>query len=47
LATSPSIPSPQGPGNEGGEVTRLLRAWQQGDREAAERLMPLVLGELH
>lgn len=30
-----------------GEVTRLLLAWRQGDREALERLIPLVYGELH
>lgn len=29
-----------------GEVTALLRAWQEGDRGAADRLVPLVLGEL-
>ncbi|MCB1058127.1 MAG: sigma-70 family RNA polymerase sigma factor [Acidobacteria bacterium] len=29
-----------------GEVTRLLRAWQGGDADAAERLLPLVVGEL-
>jgi RNA polymerase sigma-70 factor (ECF subfamily) len=30
-----------------GEVTRLLLAWRQGDRDALERLIPLVYGELH
>lgn len=30
-----------------GEITRLLLAWRQGDREALERLIPLVYGELH
>ncbi|MGH9317492.1 MAG: sigma-70 family RNA polymerase sigma factor [Thermoanaerobaculia bacterium] len=30
-----------------GDVTGLLRAWKQGDREALERLIPLVYGELH
>ncbi len=28
-------------------VTRLLERWSQGEREAAERLMPLVYDELH
>jgi RNA polymerase sigma factor (TIGR02999 family) len=28
------------------DVTRLLRLWQQGDREASEELLPLVYGEL-
>jgi RNA polymerase sigma factor (TIGR02999 family) len=30
-----------------GEVTRLLIAWRAGDREALERLIPLVYRELH
>jgi RNA polymerase sigma-70 factor (ECF subfamily) len=30
-----------------GEVTRLLRAWQNGDAGALDRLIPLVYGELH
>ena len=30
-----------------GEVTRLLQAWKQGDREALESLIPLVYGNLH
>ena len=30
-----------------GEVTRLLRAWQGGDRVALDRLIPMVYGELH
>jgi len=30
-----------------GEVTRLLFAWRAGDREALDRLIPLVYGELH
>ncbi|HEY1434987.1 MAG TPA: sigma-70 family RNA polymerase sigma factor [Thermoanaerobaculia bacterium] len=29
-----------------GEVTRLLLAWNGGDREAVQRLMPLVYAEL-
>lgn len=28
------------------EVTRLLRAWSRGDQAAAERLIPIVYGEL-
>ena len=28
-------------------VTRLLRAWSDGDEEAFEQLVPLVYGELH
>jgi RNA polymerase sigma factor (TIGR02999 family) len=34
------------PSPEQGEVTRLLIAWNAGDRGAVERLMPLVYGEL-
>ena len=30
-----------------GDVTGLLQAWQKGDRDALEALMPLVYGELH
>lgn len=29
------------------EITRLLVAWQRGDRPALEKLMPLVYDELH
>jgi RNA polymerase sigma factor (TIGR02999 family) len=29
------------------ELTRLLRGWQAGDKEAANRLMELVYSELH
>jgi RNA polymerase sigma-70 factor, ECF subfamily len=29
------------------EITRLLRAWEGGDRGALERQTPLVYGELH
>jgi RNA polymerase sigma factor (TIGR02999 family) len=29
------------------DITRLLRDWQRGDREALDRLMPLVYDELH
>lgn len=28
------------------ELTQLLRGWQQGDRDAVERLMPLIYREL-
>ena len=41
----------QGPGAAApappGEVTRLLLAWRQGDREALDRLIPIVYDELH
>jgi RNA polymerase sigma-70 factor (ECF subfamily) len=30
----------------GAEITRLLHEWQQGDREALDRLIPLVYQEL-
>ena len=33
-------PDPQG------EITHLLAAWQQGDREAGEALMPLIVDDL-
>lgn len=29
------------------EITQLLRAWNQGDPDAVERLVPLVYDELH
>jgi len=29
------------------DITRLLQDWQRGDREALDRLMPLVYDELH
>ena len=29
------------------EVTRLLHAWRRGDAAAADRLAPLIYGELH
>lgn len=38
-------PSMETPG-EGGEVTRLLLQWKEGDREALERLTPLLYDEL-
>jgi len=28
------------------DVTQLLRAWSRGDRDALDRLMPQVYGEL-
>jgi RNA polymerase sigma factor (TIGR02999 family) len=34
-------------GSEGGDVTRLLVAWKEGDEAALNRLMPLVYAELH
>jgi RNA polymerase sigma factor (TIGR02999 family) len=30
-----------------GEVTRLLLAWREGDRDALDRLIPIVYAELH
>jgi RNA polymerase sigma factor (TIGR02999 family) len=33
--------------SETSDVTRLLRAWSGGDKEALDRLTPLVHGELH
>src|ERR1700751_4910214 len=39
-----TLEGPEAP--EKGEVTRLLIAWNAGDREAVERLMPLVYAEL-
>ena len=39
--------TPDGPpAPEQGEVTRLLIAWNAGDRDAVEKLMPLVYAEL-
>ncbi len=35
-----------GPGQPPGEVTALLLAWRTGDREALEKLIPLVYGDL-
>jgi hypothetical protein len=32
---------------EKGQVTKLLKAMSQGDPEAADKLLPLVYGELH
>src|ERR1044071_7556664 len=31
----------------GQEITRLLRKWSEGDRQAIDELMPLVYDELH
>src|SRR6204780_617880 len=33
--------------NDGGQVTRLLKAMHAGDAQAAENLLPLVYSELH
>src|ERR1051326_8110342 len=33
--------------SETGEVSRLLQAWRKGDREALEKLTPVVYAELH
>ena len=41
-----TLPHMDGPPVPPGEVTRLLNAWSAGDREALERLLPLVYGEL-
>jgi RNA polymerase sigma factor (TIGR02999 family) len=38
MPDNPGLPS---------DVTGLLRRWREGDREALERLMPLVYQELH
>ena len=40
-------PEPRRPPPPPGEVTRLLLAWRQGDRDALDRLIPLVYAELH
>lgn len=32
---------------EAAGITRLLRAWSDGDQEALDRLIPIVYGELH
>ena len=37
---------PSGVSDQPSDVSRLLAKWRQGDREALERLMPLVYGEL-
>jgi RNA polymerase sigma factor (TIGR02999 family) len=42
-AEGPGAAAPAPPG----EVTLLLHAWRQGDRDALERLIPLVYEELH
>ena len=36
-----------GPSDPAGDVTRLLHQMREGDSAAADRLMPMVLGELH
>ncbi|HEY6947730.1 MAG TPA: sigma-70 family RNA polymerase sigma factor [Gemmatimonadales bacterium] len=35
------------PSAAGSDVTRLLLAWQEGDQEAFDRLVPLVYRQLH
>ncbi len=40
-------PRNAGSGERRGEVTRLLAAWQDGEKAAFERLLPLVVDELH
>jgi len=35
------------PTPSGGEITQLLQAWSAGDRQALEKLTPLVYNELH
>jgi RNA polymerase sigma factor (TIGR02999 family) len=40
-------PAPDPSGHEGaGEITQLLLGWREGDREAANRIFPLVYDEL-
>jgi RNA polymerase sigma-70 factor (ECF subfamily) len=34
-------------GRDGGEVTKLLRAWSDGQADAFDRVLPLVYEELH
>ena len=34
-------------GRDFGEVTGLLRAWSEGDKDAFERVLPFVYDELH
>ncbi len=41
------MPNGQTPQQEPGEVTRLLHLMREGEPSAADRLIPLVLGELH
>src|SRR5438270_6602455 len=44
--SAPSSMQPDGAAPSG-EITALLRDWQSGDREALDRLIPLVYRELH
>jgi RNA polymerase sigma-70 factor, ECF subfamily len=39
--------SPLPDGRECGEVTKLLRAWSDGEADAFDRVLPLVYEELH
>src|ERR1035437_10006510 len=34
-------------GQEAGDISRLLRAWSDGDQDALKSLTPIVYGELH
>ena len=34
-------------GQEAGDISRLLRAWRDGDQDALKRLTPIVYSELH
>jgi RNA polymerase sigma factor (TIGR02999 family) len=44
---SPGREPPAAKGAPAGEVTRVLRAWREGDTEAPKRLISLVYPELH
>jgi RNA polymerase sigma-70 factor (ECF subfamily) len=43
----PEDPSVPAAAASPGEITRLLLAWRQGDRDALDHLIPLVYAELH
>lgn len=45
-ATEPPHYPPYAGQNEGANVTRLLRAWSSGDREAEAEVLPLIYAEL-
>jgi RNA polymerase sigma factor (TIGR02999 family) len=38
---------PQRGGQEAGDISRLLRAWSDGDQDALKSLTPIVYAELH